>query len=65
MTMVEPVEMPLPSHPHILSRRDLGAPQTSNHDVCATRVLPRYDLGAPQTSNHNVGARRQWVNLML
>ena len=28
--MVAPVEMPLPSHPHILSRCDLGAPQTSN-----------------------------------
>jgi hypothetical protein len=37
MKMVEPVEMPLPSHPHILSCRDLGAPQTSNHDVCAPR----------------------------
>jgi hypothetical protein len=34
MKMVEPVEMPLPSHPHILPRRDMGAPQTSNHDVC-------------------------------
>ena len=31
MKMVEPVEMPLPSHPHVLSRRDLGAPQTSDH----------------------------------
>jgi hypothetical protein len=30
--------MPLPSHPHILPRRDLGASQTSNHDVCATRL---------------------------
>jgi hypothetical protein len=37
MKMVEPVEMPLPSHPHILWRRDIGAPQTSNHDVRATR----------------------------
>ena len=31
--MVEPVEMPLPSHPHVLPRRDIGAPQTSNRDV--------------------------------
>jgi hypothetical protein len=28
MKMVEPVEMPLPSHPHILPRCDLGEPQT-------------------------------------
>jgi hypothetical protein len=35
--MVEPVEMALPSHPHILSRHDIGTPQTSNHDACATR----------------------------
>jgi hypothetical protein len=40
MKIVEPVEMPLPSHPRTLSRRDLGAPQTSNHDVCATRRAP-------------------------
>jgi len=37
METLEPVEMSLPSHPHVLSRRDLGAPQTSNHDPCATR----------------------------
>jgi len=36
MKMVEAVEMRLPSHAHILPRRDIGAPQTSNHDVCAT-----------------------------
>ena len=39
MKMVEPVEMPLPSHPHAVPRRDIVAPQTSNHDVCATRHL--------------------------
>jgi len=52
MKMLEPVEMPLPYPPHIFSRRDLGAPQTSNHDVCATR-LEREDalegLGWKQT----------------
>jgi hypothetical protein len=37
MKMVEPVEMPLPPHAHAMPRRDLGAPQTSTHDVCATR----------------------------
>jgi hypothetical protein len=37
MKTVEPVEMQLPSHPRVLPRRDLGAPQTSNHDVGATR----------------------------
>ena len=37
MKMVEPVETPLSSHPHILPRRHIGAPPTSNHDVCATR----------------------------
>jgi len=26
MNMVEPVEMPLPSHPHAVPRRDIGAP---------------------------------------
>ena len=35
----EPVEMPLPPHPHAVPHRDIGAPQTSNHDVCATRDL--------------------------
>jgi hypothetical protein len=39
MEMVDPVEMPLLSHPHTLSHRDLSAPQTSNHDVCATRRI--------------------------
>jgi hypothetical protein len=37
MKMVEPAEMPLPSHPHAVPRRDIGAPQTSNHDPCAAR----------------------------
>jgi len=44
MKMVEPVEMPLPSQPHVLPRRDIGAPQKSNHDVCATRVPRRSNL---------------------
>jgi hypothetical protein len=38
MKMVEPVGMPLPSHAHVLPRRDFGAPQTSNHDVWATHA---------------------------
>jgi hypothetical protein len=42
----EPVEMPLPSDPHVLPRHDLGAPQTSNHDACATRGLFRGALGS-------------------
>jgi hypothetical protein len=37
MKAVDPVEMPLPSNPHVLPRRDIGAPRTSNHDPCATR----------------------------
>ena len=37
MKTIEPVEMPLPSHPHVLWRRDIGAPRTSNHDFCASR----------------------------
>jgi hypothetical protein len=37
MKMDEPIEMPLPSHPDVLPRRDTGAPQKSNHDVCANR----------------------------
>jgi len=36
MKMVEPIQMPLPSRSRILSRRDPDAPQTSNHDICAT-----------------------------
>jgi len=42
MKMAEPVEMPLPSHPHALLRHDIGAPQTSNRDVCATRASQRF-----------------------
>jgi len=43
MKMLEPVEMPLPSHPHVLPRRDLGAPQTSNQS-CEKIMI--------QTSHH-------------
>jgi hypothetical protein len=39
MQMVEPIEMPQPGHPQILSHLENGAPQTSNYEVCATRAF--------------------------
>ena len=37
MKMLEPVETPLPCHPHVLPRPGIGAPQTSSDDVGAAR----------------------------
>src|ERR1039458_3269583 len=47
MQMIESIKMALPGHPQILSHLEYAAPQTSNYDVCATRLL-RSGEGGPR-----------------
>ena len=64
MKMVGPVEMPLPSHAHALPRCDLGAPQTSNHDPCATRphAGPRGSIPTPSCGRSRLERRAKRFN---
>ena len=61
MKMLEPVETPLPSHPHVSPRRDIGASQTSNHDVCATRLPLQALADGPVLNIPRFIAGRRWV----